>query len=102
MEKNNYNINYTFRNIESTDSLKEYAKDKVTNCLKKFVREDIDVQLRLEVEKHRQIAELSFNCYGTNFTNSEETDNMYKSIDTVIETVSTRLRRQKDKATSHH
>lgn len=102
MENYNVNINYTFRNTESTEPLKEYAQEKITNCLKKYVHQDVDVQVKLEVEKHRQIAEVTFNCFGTNFTNSEESESMYKSIDSVIDTVSTRLRRQKDKATSRH
>ena len=94
-------LNFTFRNTEATDPLKEYAEEKISNCLSKYIRQETKVNLVLEVEKRRQIAEITFNCFGTNFTCTEESDNMYKSIDAIVQTVGKQLRRYKDKVTSH-
>lgn len=95
-------INLTFRNTEPTEALKKYAQDKFSSCLKKFLRQDTEVQLVLQVEKIRQIAEITFNCDGVNFKNREESDDMYKSIDLLVNSLTNQLRKHKEKITKHH
>jgi putative sigma-54 modulation protein len=94
--------NITFRNMDATAALKNYASEKITNCLRKFARQDLEVSVVLQVEKKRQIAEVTFNYDGTNFIDSEESDDMYKSIDTLVDSLTSQLRRHKEKATKHH
>ena len=95
-------INIAFRNTEATDALKKYASEKLTSCLKKFVRQDIEAQVILLVEKKRQIAEITFNNDGASFKNREESDDMYKSIDMLVDSLTNQLRRHKEKITKHH
>jgi len=89
--------NITFRNMEASDALKNYAVEKITNCLKKFARHDLEVNIVLSIEKIRQIAEVTFNYNGIMFNNSEESDDMYKSIDKLIDSLTNQLRKHKDK-----
>lgn len=96
------NINTTFKNTESTDALRGYANDKISNCLKKFVHHDTDVHLVLKVEKNRHIAEASFRTDGGDFTGSEESHNLYASIDALVDSLSSQLRKHKEKITKHH
>lgn len=95
-------VNVTFRNTDSSDALKSYATDKFSTCLKKLVHQDTEASVVLQVEKKRQIAEVSFHVDGANFKGSESTEDMYKSIDNLIGTVSAQLRKHKEKLTAHH
>lgn len=95
-------VNIAFKNIEATDSLKTYATDKLSSCVKKYAHHDTEVHLVLKVEKKRQIAEVSLHNDGADFKNSETTDDMYKSIDSLIDSLSKQLRRHKEKITKHH
>lgn len=95
-------VNITFRHTEATDALKQYVTDKVTNALKKFVHQDTEAHVVLSVEKKRQIAEISFNTDGSTFNGAEESEDMYKSIDSVVDSMSNQLRKHKSKLTKHH
>ena len=96
------NVNIAFRNTDSTDAIKGYATDKVTNCLRKYVHQNTEAHLVLKVEKNRHIAEITFNTDGSNFSCSEESSDLYASIDSLIHSVSEQLRRHKQKLTKHH
>ena len=96
------NINVTFRNTEATEPLKTYVTDKMSTVLKKLVHQDTEAKIVLSVEKKRQIAEISFHVDGADFKGSEETENMYKSIDALVNSVTEQLRRNKEKLTKKH
>jgi len=96
------NVNLTFRNTEATDALKSYVNDKISTCLKKLVHQDTEASVILQVEKRRQIAEISFNADGANFKAAETSDDMYKSIDNLVSSVTEQLRRHKERITQHH
>lgn len=96
------NINVTFRNTEATEPLKNYATDKLTTCLKKLTHQDTEASIVLSVEKKRQVAEISFHADGTHFNGSEASENMYKSIDALVNSVTEQLRRNKEKLTKKH
>ena len=94
--------NVTFRNMEGSDALKHYVTEKVSHCLRKFARQDLEVNIVLSVEKIRQIAEVTFNHDGNMINNSEESDDMYKSIDNLVDSLTNQLRKHKEKATKRH
>ena len=96
------NVNITFRNTDSTDAIKTYASDKVSNCLKKFVHHDTEAHVVLKVEKNRQIAEATFHTGGADFHAKEETADLYSAIDKMIDSLTQQLRKHKDKLTKHH
>lgn len=96
------NMNITFRNTDSTDAIKQYAEEKISGCLKKFLHKDTEVNAVLSVEKNRHIAEVSFNASGTVFKASEESEDLYASIDLLIDTLSRQLRKHKEKIAKHH
>ncbi|WKZ57987.1 MAG: ribosome-associated translation inhibitor RaiA [Bdellovibrionota bacterium] len=104
MTKNNHqvNVHLTCRNIDATEALRNYVNEKIPHCLQKFVHHDTEAQVILKVEKTRQIAECSFRTDGADFHVSEESENMYASIDALIATLTQRLRKHKEKLTSHY
>jgi len=94
--------NVTFKNTQGTDALKAYATEKLTHSLKKFVHHDTEAHIVLQVEKNRQVARISFFSGGVNFEASEESDDLYKSIDALVDSISIQLRKHKEKVTKHH
>lgn len=89
--------NISFRNTEATEALKQYAKEKITGVLKKLVHQDTDVTIVLSVEKMRQIAEVSFRADGADFKASKESDDLYASIDGLVDNITSQLRKHKEK-----
>ena len=104
MNKKNHvvSVHITFKSTDASDAMKDYAEDKICRCVEKFAQSNIDVHVVLSVEKKRQIAEASFNHLGSQVKASESSEDMYKSVDLLIDTVSSQLRKKKEKATAHH
>ncbi len=95
-------VNITFKHTESTDAIRTYATEKVTNCLKKFVHHDTETHVVLKVEKTRHIAEISFHTDGHDFAAKEESADLYASIDALVGTLMQQLRKHKERMTQHH
>jgi putative sigma-54 modulation protein len=95
-------VNLTFRHMDASDPLKDYATEKLTNCLQKFVHRDTEVHAVLKVEKNFQIAEVNFRADGADFACKESSADMYASIDALIATLTQQLRKNKEKLTDHH
>ncbi len=96
------NVNIAFRNIDPTDALRTYASDKLSHCLQKYVHHDTEAHVVLKVEKQRQIAEISFRTDGADFAGSEQSQDMYTSIDNLISNITRQLSKHKEKITNHH
>ncbi len=96
------NVNITFRNTEGTAALKTYASDKIKNCVQKFVHRDTEAHLVLTVEKNRQIAEATFHTDGHDFAAKEESEDLYQSINALVDSLSQQLRKHKERMTKHH
>src|SRR4051794_30029366 len=97
------NVNIAFRNIDPTDALRTYAAEKISHCLQKFVHHDTEAHVVLKVEKNsRQIAEVTFRTDGADFAGHEQSEDMYTSIDSLINNITRQLSKHKEKITSHH
>lgn len=86
------NINIRGKHIELTDALKEYVMKRVGK-LAKYSDEFMDVQVTLLVERDRHRVEVTAPINGIILRGEEETEDMYSSIDMVVE----KLERQIDK-----
>ena len=89
-------INVTFRHIEPSLPLKEYAEGKISR-IKKYLEEPIEAHVVLKVEKFRHIAEVSIDANGMRVNGAEETDDMYSAIDMLIDTLESQVRKGKEK-----
>jgi len=96
------NISVSFIHLDPSDPLKTYASDKIKNTVQKFTHHDTEIHVVLKVEKNRQIAETSFSADGSTFHVKEESDDLYLSIDKMVDTLAHQLRKHKEKLTSHH
>ena len=78
------NIAITFRHLESTEAIKDYATEKVGR-LQKFLRSPLKANVTLSVEKGQQLAEVQLNAGSEHYTAKESNENMYASIDKVAD-----------------
>ncbi len=77
-------IKISFRHLDPSDALKSYVEDKLAR-LKKYLEEPVEVHVVLRGEKFRRIAEVSLDASGIRLNGAEETDDMYSSIDLLVD-----------------
>ena len=87
--------------IELTDSMKHYIKEKVQRIERHFDHlNSIDVVLH--VEKNRHEAEATVNAKGVTLHAHAGSDNMYAAIDNLADKLDSQVRKHKEKITDHH
>jgi putative sigma-54 modulation protein len=86
-------IKLSFRSTESSDPLKLYVEDKLAR-VKKYLEEPIEAHVVLRVEKFRHIAEVSIDASGFRLNGAEETDDMYSSIDLLVDSLEAQAARK--------
>ena len=84
------------RNLDVTDALRETIQSKLKK-LDRFFHKELEVQVTLSVEKNRHIMEVTIPFNGSLFRAEESTDDMYKSIDGVVDKLIRQIRKQKSK-----
>ena len=80
------NIETTSRHYELTPALKEYAETKVEQ-LTKYFDNIVNAHIIFELEKYRHTAEVTIHINGKDFNSREESEDMYVSVDRVIEKI---------------
>ncbi len=90
----------TFKKIDSSDSLKAYAQKKLDR-FDKMLDNPGEAHLVLSVQKIRHIAELTLTCDRLNIHAKEESENMYASIDTLMDKVKAQINKHKEKIKRH-
>ena len=89
------------RHMDVTDALKQYAVDKFGK-LEKYLPKNIQVTVTLSVvKKVHHIAEAMLKTDGLLVQAHEETEEMYSSIDLLIEKLEKRIRKYKEKLVDH-
>ncbi|MBN2384312.1 ribosome-associated translation inhibitor RaiA [bacterium] len=93
-------ITITSRRMEITQPLRDYIDSKVKK-ISKFKRNITEAHVILSVEKYRQIAEISLSGNGFSLSSTEETADMYSSIDGAIEKLERQAKKLKTKKIDH-
>ena len=98
----NVPIKVTGRHVSITEAIKNYASSKIENLHLDYPR-IIEAQVILNVEKHRHFAEIILHCTNhITIEASEETDDMYASIDGVIGKIAQQMRKYKTRIMRQH
>ena len=84
------------KNIDVTDGLRDAIYDKLGR-LEKFFNEDTNVQVTFSVEKERQKIEVTIPMKGHIIRAEQVSDDMYVSIDMVVEIIERQVTRYKKK-----
>jgi len=86
----------TFKNIDPTDTLKSYVRDKLDR-FDRFLDNPAEANVVLLVEKFRHIAEININGDRLTINGKEETNDMYSAIDMVLDKLEKQIKKNKQK-----
>jgi putative sigma-54 modulation protein len=87
-------IAFTFRQIDSSDAIKSYASEKLSK-LQKFMRAPLDADVTLSKERHLHQVEVVLRSDGHTYVATEQSEDMYASIDLVTDCIDQQVRRSK-------
>lgn len=91
---------YTFRNMESAETLREHTSKKL-DTLTKYLLKEANAHVIFNVEGSRHIAEITLNSRGVRFVGLDSGDDMYTSVDKAVEKLKKQLLREKEKIKGH-
>ena len=94
-------IAITFRHMASSDALKGYVHEKLER-VQKYLRQPLDAHVTLSSERHQHVSEVSLHTAGRQYQARHDSDDMYKSIDLMIDKLDSQVRKHKEKVTDHH
>lgn len=84
------------KNIEITNALRETVEKKLSK-LERFFNPDVVATATLSVHKNKQTIEVTIPFHGVILRGEETTEDMYASIDMVIDKLERQIRKQKTK-----
>ncbi|SFV87127.1 Ribosome hibernation protein YhbH [hydrothermal vent metagenome] len=86
--------------LDITDAIKQHAEEKLSK-IKHYFDHLININMILEVEKDVHKAEASIHISGADLFAKAESDNMYTSIDQMVNKLDTQVRKHKEKLNNH-
>ncbi len=89
-------IIFTGKNMEVTEALKNVTRKKLGK-LDKYFEKDVEADVTFSIERNRQITEVTINLPGTILRAEEATDDMYVTIDKVVDILERQIRKHKTK-----
>lgn len=95
-------ITFNFKNFDPSDHLRKYAKERFGK-LAKFMAgtPDAELQVNLEVEKFRHIADVVLTGKNMHISAREDSEDMYSTVDLVWDKLEAQMRKIRDKDKSH-
>lgn len=90
-------IAITFRHMESTDALKQYVHGKLER-VQKYLRAPLEAHVTLFQERHQFVAEMSLQSGGRSYQARHDSDDMYKSIDLLVDKIEHQISKAHDAA----
>ncbi|MCL2321224.1 MAG: ribosome-associated translation inhibitor RaiA [Oscillospiraceae bacterium] len=94
-------ININGRNIEVTEGLRGTIEKKL-NKFDKFFSQDVDAQVTLTIQKNNHIVEIMIPFNGIVLRAEDSSNDMYKTIDLVVDKLERQVRKQKTKLQRRH
>jgi putative sigma-54 modulation protein len=88
-------IAITFRHLASSDALKDYVHEKLER-VQKYLRQPLDAHVTLSSERHQHVSEISLHTSGRQYQARHDSDDMYKSIDLMIDKVEHQIAKHHD------
>jgi putative sigma-54 modulation protein len=94
-------IQMTGQNTELTPAIRDYAEKKLKR-IHTMVDKINHIHLTFRIEKVNQIVEANISVPGKQIHAAADSEDMYESIDKLIEKISRQLSRHKEKLTDHN
>ncbi|MFP4083346.1 MAG: ribosome hibernation-promoting factor, HPF/YfiA family [Desulfonatronovibrio sp.] len=91
-------IKFNFKSFEPSEHLKKYARERYEK-LSKYLHDNdaAELQVNLEVEKFRHRAEVILTAKDMHISATEETEDMYSTVDLSLDKLEAQLRKQREK-----
>jgi putative sigma-54 modulation protein len=93
------NVSITFRHMDASEAIKKHAAAKLGK-LQKFLRQPMTAKVTISVDKLKHVAEARISSGGAHLEAKEASDDMYSSIDRMIEKLERQVRVSKGAAES--
>ncbi len=77
--------------MDGTDAVRNYAHDKIAK-LQRFLRQALRADVTLSVEGNKHVADVRLKAGSTHLNGSERSDDMYASIDLVVDKLERQIR----------
>lgn len=90
-------VRITFRHLDPSDAIKDYAREKVGK-LQKFLRQPMSAKVTLSVDKLSHLAEVQLSSGGEHQEAHVVSADMYASIDSVVDKLERQIRGRKGAA----
>jgi putative sigma-54 modulation protein len=93
-------VSVTFRHMDPTSALKEFAAEKVAR-ISKYIHTPTDAHIVLSVEKYMHKADITIKAHGMMMRGKEKSEDMYASIDRAVDKIERQVKRYKNKLSNH-
>lgn len=93
------NVSITFRHMDASEAIKKHAAAKLGK-LQKFLRQPMTAKVTISVDKLKHVAEARISSGGAHLEAKESSEDMYTSIDRMIEKLDHQIRATKGAAES--
>ncbi len=94
-------ISVTFRHIDPTPALQDYATEKVAKIAAKYLRKPGSAHVILSVVKQRHTAEINLHASHFDVSAHVTTDDLYSALDKTLTKIERQLRKHKDRLHHH-
>ncbi len=84
-------ISYTFRNMESSDAIRNHASDKIAK-VQKYIRSPLHAEFTFSMERHLHRVDLTLTGDGHQYAGHGQSDDMYTTIDQVVDKIDRQVR----------
>lgn len=93
---------FSFKHMDTSEALQDYAQEKITAKIEKFVTKAIEVKVTFAVDRHLQRAACVL-VSGDGFSvNVDHTcGDMYGSVDKLVDKLGAQLKKKKDRLKGH-
>ena len=95
-------FSFSFKHMETSEALENYAREKIKEKLQKFVTKTVETNVSFTVESRLHIARVTV-AGGDRFNMdiSAECPDMYGSVDLVVDKLAGKLKKHKDRLKNH-
>jgi putative sigma-54 modulation protein len=92
--------NITFRNLEATEALKAFVREKVER-VHKYIDHAREAHVVMTLERHFHVAEITIHAGPFVLQGKDKSGDMYQSIDLAMAKIERQLKRYKEKLKNH-
>lgn len=96
-----YSLTINGRNVQVTDSMRDYAIEKLAK-LDKFGTRIIDIFVTMDIQRFEHMVDIVVKLNQIKIKSSATTEDMYASIDKAVDKIQTQLRKYKQRIQDHH